>query len=277
MKHYDLEELKKMFRLTPEGLLQRYYDPKYGQEKQGWVTVDNVVGKAGYMRVNGAGHRSLKVHNVVWMLSNNANIPDGLMVDHIDRVKTNNLPSNLRIVTSRENRMNSEPVLKNDGRCTFFDKRCKGWRSGFYKNGEDIKFGPFENEEGAAAARQIAVASESEFIDGDAYKSLVESRAADLGFEVVYRFKNKGYEPLLDSYSGKYRVFSFLNKKMVYFGMVKDYNTAKMICDKICELRKTNGDPVALCWAMAQQKRYGMKKFTHKSKIDPNRVIIYSN
>ena len=58
--------------------------------------------------INGKRKRKRKpAHQVVWQ-SFNGPIPDNLIIDHIDRQPDNNALDNLRLVTTRENRVNSK-------------------------------------------------------------------------------------------------------------------------------------------------------------------------
>ena len=59
-----------------------------------------------YFHVYGRTHHNEYAHRIVWMLKNNSEIPEGLQIDHIDRNRQNNHPSNLRVVTPSQNAMN---------------------------------------------------------------------------------------------------------------------------------------------------------------------------
>ena len=49
----------------------------------------------------------LRAHQIIWM-SKNGPIPEGLSIDHINRDKTDNRLTNLRLVTPKENSANKE-------------------------------------------------------------------------------------------------------------------------------------------------------------------------
>lgn len=51
-------------------------------------------------------------HRIIWMMSNNADIPEGLEINHIDGNPANNNPKNLEIVTRQENTLHAGRVLK---------------------------------------------------------------------------------------------------------------------------------------------------------------------
>ena len=51
--------------------------------------------------------RSVRAHRVVWM-AKNGRVPEGLVIDHINRNRSDNRLCNLRVVTPQENFMNQE-------------------------------------------------------------------------------------------------------------------------------------------------------------------------
>ena len=69
---------------------------------------------------NSDGYLSLRLHKkhwfahrIIWMLHNRESIPPHLVIDHIDGVRNNNTPNNLRLVTYKENRIGAR-VRKRD-------------------------------------------------------------------------------------------------------------------------------------------------------------------
>ena len=73
------------------------------------VECDQSISKTGYKvitcKVNGVRHTT-KVHRIVFEAFN-CEIPDGMVIDHINTIKTDNRIENLRCVTMKEN-MNNE-------------------------------------------------------------------------------------------------------------------------------------------------------------------------
>lgn len=47
--------------------------------------------------------KSLPAHRLVWMVTNKSEIPEGMIINHIDGVKDNNQPYNLELSTHSEN------------------------------------------------------------------------------------------------------------------------------------------------------------------------------
>ena len=93
----------------------------------------------GYWRVSINGKR-YPAHRIVWEL-HNSSIPEGLMVDHVDRNKDNNILTNLRLATSSIN--NSNRTFKRYYLTPF------GWRVRAVVEGKRKTFGTFRSEQQA--------------------------------------------------------------------------------------------------------------------------------
>lgn len=81
------------------------------QSCSAWNT--KYAGKEALTAIGGHGYHhgsalgvALRAHRVMWCL-HNGSIPKGMEIDHIDRVKTNNSLSNLRIATRSQNARNT--------------------------------------------------------------------------------------------------------------------------------------------------------------------------
>lgn len=107
---------------------------------------------------NDDGKKTLRVHVLVANeFLEKPDTTETLVVDHIDRDKTNNQVNNLRWVTRSQNNMNSSKTTK------FTSSRYKGvsyeknkWRAYIRLNGKKLHLGMFETENEAAHAYNSA-------------------------------------------------------------------------------------------------------------------------
>ena len=99
------------FRQTQAGTVEQFH-----QSRKKWFGCDGTKDNIGYQLASwtlpNGKRRFLRVHNIVWQTFNGP-VPDGLEIDHIDGNKENNVISNLRLVTHRENLMHARARLGN--------------------------------------------------------------------------------------------------------------------------------------------------------------------
>ena len=109
----------------------------------------------GYLvvRLNGVNYLS---HRLVWALLSGSWPEDGMMIDHENGIRSDNRPSNLRLVSDAENCKNSAIRTNNtSGVCgVFFDKRRGSWYTQISHNGCVISKTGFANCEDASAYRK---------------------------------------------------------------------------------------------------------------------------
>ena len=85
------------------------WNAKYAGKKAGSITSN------GYYYVKMIYNKkscTIKIHNIIWILHENRYPHDNMVIDHIDRNKTNNLLSNLRELFVYQNNLNSGPSNK---------------------------------------------------------------------------------------------------------------------------------------------------------------------
>lgn len=114
---YTIEELKEYFNVdttSPSGLTS-----KSTGKPVGWIEQ-----RHGYWHVHYKG-KQLKAHRIVYAIIHGI-MPD--VIDHIDRVRTNNHPDNLRSVTVAENNRNAS-----------LQKNNKTGHRGVHKYGDKFK------------------------------------------------------------------------------------------------------------------------------------------
>ncbi|WP_313063301.1 MULTISPECIES: HNH endonuclease [Atlantibacter] len=96
------------------------------------------------VKVDGVKYRN---HRIIWSMLN-GDIPKGLTIDHIDRNRSNNAPSNLRVATHEMQAMNKAPFArkgrlgKSKGTLTFratgrIDASVIVNNKAFYRSGRD--------------------------------------------------------------------------------------------------------------------------------------------
>jgi hypothetical protein len=145
------EQFTGIFRLTEDGKLERLNCSK-SRAGNGWSLVEPLSrDKDGYVRVH--CRRTKQQHfrrsHIVYCLAY-GDIPDGLVVDHIDRNRENDHPSNLRLVTPRENNENSD-VYKNG-----VLYRNNRWTATITIRKRKVNLGAWMEEEHALAASKLA-------------------------------------------------------------------------------------------------------------------------
>jgi len=139
---------------TQEVLMQElHYNPITGVFKR--LAGKNVTSKtnsAGYNTIMVAGHSYL-AHRLAWLYVYGV-FPN--MIDHIDGNRTNNIITNLRDVSYKENQRNLTIASNNTSGVTgvsFNKERCK-WEAKIQVNGKTIHLGRYRDKEDAIIARK---------------------------------------------------------------------------------------------------------------------------
>ena len=113
----------------------------------------------GYYRVS-MGGKGYLVHRIIYAILNSG-IDDGLSVDHINGITTDNRVENLRAVTHKQNMMNRPKPLKSNslgalGVSPEGGNRKKKYRAQIGLDKQTIYLGSFATIEEASAAYQAA-------------------------------------------------------------------------------------------------------------------------
>jgi hypothetical protein len=116
------------------------------------------IGAAGSLRQNGyytlfLDAKVYRLHRLVWIY-HYGDIPDGILVDHIDGNKANNRIENLRLATNGENVYNSKIRSTNISgvKGVYWDKEYNRWRARISINKKLLHLGRFDTIEEAKAA-----------------------------------------------------------------------------------------------------------------------------
>lgn len=147
-----MKHLKEVYESNPEtGIL-------YREGKQ-----VGTLSTYGYLVVRYKG-TNYAVHRLMWEFYNKP-IPKGMVIDHINRIPTDNRLCNLRIATKAENAMNSKHRCDNKyshkGIC--FSNRIKKYRAYITINKKQKHLGYFNKLDEAIAARKKEEALVSDF------------------------------------------------------------------------------------------------------------------
>lgn len=126
-----------------------------------YVTKDKLlkqsVDTVGYPYVNLSDYKKQKtfrVHQLVAIAFFNhvPNKYDGLIVDHIDNNKLNNMTTNLQLITNRKNSSKDKKNKTSKYTGVFWHKQSNKWLAQFRENGKVKYLGNFETEEEARDA-----------------------------------------------------------------------------------------------------------------------------
>lgn len=145
-----VERLNELFVLEGEQLIRRIRNGPRGPAG----SVAGYLTATGYLDVQ-IDRVSYRLHRIVWAMTHGRD-PGDLIVDHIDRNRLNNHPSNLRLVTQRLNNMNSR--LRKDNQSgqagVFWCNTSNRWKAVGHANGRPFALGYFNGKDEAISARQ---------------------------------------------------------------------------------------------------------------------------
>ncbi|HFF8979797.1 HNH endonuclease signature motif containing protein [Serratia sp. IR-2025] len=113
------------------------------------------IGSSGYIRIRLYGV-VYQAHRIAWLLTYGS-FPNGI-IDHINRVRTDNRLANLRIATHSENMQNRKNQINNKSgfRGVSWDEKYGKWRARINAGGKCINLGYHETAELASSAFELA-------------------------------------------------------------------------------------------------------------------------
>jgi len=140
------------------------YDPVMGyftwKEFRRWSAkkgdIAGTITSKGYINISIDGV-DYKAHRLAWKISYNEDPIN--QVDHIDRNKTNNKLSNLRIVNNQQNQINTNIQRNNSSgvKGVYFNKKQNKWIARIGFNYKKVNLGSFETIEEAKVTYENAV------------------------------------------------------------------------------------------------------------------------
>lgn len=152
------KKTKKITRLTVQLAKENFsYDPSTGDlfriTSNGLSKPYRATDAYGYIYVEFKG-RQYKGHRIIFMVQGID--PEGLEVDHIDGIKTNNRWENLRLVSHHENLKNRRRRKANSSGIVGVRNDRGRWAAIICVEGKYKHLGSFETKEEAAQARKEA-------------------------------------------------------------------------------------------------------------------------
>jgi hypothetical protein len=162
-----LEFLNECFELRDEGLLFWKVRPReHFQSDSSWKSFNTSFSNteagstpsSGYRQVRIGPYRLVKSHRIIYSIYYETALDTTLSIDHINGIKTDNRPENLRLVSDLENKRNARMYTNNtsgvNGAC--WHKRLCKWVVTIKLEDKRLPLGVFDNIEEAAAARKAA-------------------------------------------------------------------------------------------------------------------------
>jgi len=98
----------------------------------------------GYIRIKHKGV-AYKAHRIIWEMHNGP-IPEGMFLDHINRVRSDNRIENLRLASREENNRNTT------AKGYYFDRKAGRYKAHILNEGKREFLGYYDTEEQASKA-----------------------------------------------------------------------------------------------------------------------------
>lgn len=146
------KDLKEIFDYDPDTGLFTRLTGRVGGKKG---AVAGSINKKGYVCIYVMG-KVVKAHRLAWIYCYGYS-PDE-QIDHINRDKSDNRISNLRLVNNGQNQTNCVTQRNNSSgyKGVSFHKTWKKWQAYIYHEGKRMHLGTFTNPEQASTAYELA-------------------------------------------------------------------------------------------------------------------------
>lgn len=103
---------------------------KYHESRMKYVQINPIYhwksGRAQYVIGRGDRRRKIGANRLLWMFVKHEPIPEGMDVDHVDKDKFNDSPSNLRLRDSYENQCDNVGKHQLQEALDYFDQFVRG-------------------------------------------------------------------------------------------------------------------------------------------------------
>lgn len=150
MNKIPMERLQSLLRLDDDtGLLHWLVDRPNGARRG---DIAGSQDRNRYIRLE-VDQVRLAAHRVVWALHTESWPPDDMQIDHINGIKTDNRPENLRLANNSENQSSAKSRPGRSGlRGVYWVPKMAKWRSKIMKNKKTIHVGYFDDKQEAHEA-----------------------------------------------------------------------------------------------------------------------------
>lgn len=166
MKKHDItaEYIRSIFHCDPDtGVVTRLRvvasDNRWGTLQRVGEEVGHFAPEEGYWRVRIAGvRRTFKRAEINWVYFKGEWPPEGMIVDHENRVRSDDSIGNLRLATRAQNQRNcARPKNNTSGvKGVTWCKQTRKWMAYIKVDGKSMHLGRYEKKSQAASARELA-------------------------------------------------------------------------------------------------------------------------
>jgi hypothetical protein len=131
-----------------------YHKNSMGNQVKEGDLVGCVDKSTGYVRAS-VKNKRYYVHRIIWEMYNGT-MPEGMQIDHISGIRSDNRIENLRVVTHTINMRNQKKYATNTSGVTgvCWSKKSSKWRAHIKVNNKKIHLGYFEDWFEAVCARK---------------------------------------------------------------------------------------------------------------------------
>ena len=148
------ERLRELFDYNEDGSFKRKV--RTGQSTHVGQTVHGCLHYSGY-RLTKADNIKYMHHRLVWIW-HNGEIPEGMEVDHINKIRDDNRIENLQLLNHKDHKLKDQAGRKQSNNKSgianiYWHKRDQAWRVQFQIDGKQKHFGTFKSKREAFERR----------------------------------------------------------------------------------------------------------------------------